>query len=391
MPNNKMYYKTAGESHGRGILALVEGFPAGIDIDTAAIDAELARRQGGYGRGDRQKIETDTVEILTGIWQGKSTGAPITLWVKNRDHRIDEAPPIETPRPGHVDLAGSVKYGLPVRPVMERASARETAARVAAGALAKQYLTLHGITVVGFVRNIGPTGCVIAVPDASISWSPEELLKRRNPSELYTIVPESDDELKNTIDKAAKNGDSLGGVIEARAFGVPIGLGSHVQWDEKLDGRIAQAVMSIQAIKCVEIGLGFDSDYYNGSVVHDPIDYDSALENMPCRGFVRPTNNAGGIEGGISNGQPIIVRAAMKPIPTMVKPLNSVNLETKKPQPTIYERSDVCAVPAASVVLENVLAFEIARAFVMESGAPFSRNVEDMRVIHKNEQIESTS
>lgn len=359
-----MYYKTAGESHGRGILALVEGFPAGIEIDTALIDAELARRQGGYGRGGRQKLETDTVEILTGIWQGRSTGAPITLWVKNRDHRIDEAPKIETPRPGHVDLAGSVKYGLPIRPVMERASARETAGRVAAGALAKQYLALHGITVVAYVRSIA-SACVLAAPARETeidALSPDELRTRRDRSELDTVFPEDDAALKAMVDEAAKNGDSLGGVLEARAFGVPVGLGSHVQWDEKLDGRIAQAVMSIQAIKGVEIGLGFRAAMLPGSKVHDPIGFDPALEASPCRGFTRKSNHAGGIEGGISNGQTIVVRAAMKPIPTMMTPLDSVDLETKEPKPATYERSDVCAVPAAAVVLENVLAFEIVRA-----------------------------
>ncbi len=385
-----MYYKTAGESHGQGILALVEGFPAGIEIDIEAINAELRRRQGGYGRGGRQAIETDSVEILTGIWQGKSTGAPITLWVKNRDSRIDEAPKIETPRPGHVDLAGSVKYNLPIRPIMERASARETAARVAAGALAKQFLALRGITVVGWVESIGESLNSFALwlkeheeycinfegllvkpdfPDSPLLWEKreslyKELLHRRNQSEFYSIIPEFDFEFKKIVDTATEKGDSLGGRIEARAFGVPIGLGSHAQWDEKLDGRIAQAVMSIQAIKGVEIGLGFESAYWPGSYVHDPIMYDKVLENSPCQGFVRPTNHAGGIEGGISNGQPIVVRAAMKPIPTMLTPLDSIDIDTKSPKKAIYERSDVCAVPAASVVLENVLAFEIARAMV---------------------------
>jgi len=356
-----LYYKTAGESHGHGILAFVEGFPAGLEIDKPLIDAELARRQGGYGRGGRQKIETDTVEILTGIWQGKSTGAPITLWNKNRDHRIDTAPPIEQPRPGHVDLAGSVKYGLPVRPIMERASARETAGRVAAGALAKQYLAKHDICVVGFVCSIGP----LSVNDKIDRFSPEELLRRRAASDLYTVFPEQDAALKALIDETTEKGDSLGGVIEARAFGVPIGLGSHVQWDEKLDGRIAQAVMSIQAIKGVEIGLGFQAAQRPGSEVHDPIGFDPSLEGTHWQGFTRPTNHAGGIEGGISNSQPIVVRAAMKPIPTLLNPLDSIDLITKQPKPTIYERSDVCAVPAASVVLENVLAFEIARALII--------------------------
>ena len=344
-----MEYRTAGESHGQGILALVEHFPAGLTIDTDLINAELKRRQGGYGRGDRQKIETDTVEILTGIWRGQSTGAPITLWIKNSDCRIDTAPDIAQPRPGHADLAGSVKYNLPIRPILERASARETAGRVAAGALAKQILRQHGITVVGFVKSIG----TFTLPNGD-GFSPEELLERRNRSALYTAFPEKDAELKKMIDGIAESGDSVGGVIEVRAFGVPMGLGSHVQWCDKLDGKLAQAVMSIQAIKGVEIGLGFESAKTLGSAMHDPIGFDAA------QGFVRKTNNAGGIEGGISNGQPIILRAAMKPIPTLLKPLESVHLVTKQPMPAVYERSDVCAVPAASVVVENVVAWEIA-------------------------------
>jgi chorismate synthase len=351
-----MYYKTAGESHGQGILAIVENFPAGLEIDKSKIDMELRRRQGGYGRGGRQNIETDSVEILTGIWQGKSTGAPMTLWIRNRDYRIDAAPEITQPRPGHADLAGSIKYALPIRPILERASARETAGRVAAGALAKQLLEKHGIIVAGFVRSIGS----ISLPPPPDDLNPNELLQRRNSSELYTVYPEHDTVLKWRIDEIGNAGDTVGGVVEVRVFGVPIGLGSCMQWDAKLDGKLAQAAMSIQAIKGVEIGLGFESARTLGSVMHDPIGYDAAQQQMPCQGFVRKTNNAGGIEGGLSNGQPIIVRAAMKPIPTLKKPLDSIDLNTKQPTPTIYERSDVCAVPAASVVVENVIAFEIA-------------------------------
>ncbi|MCL2005781.1 MAG: chorismate synthase [Planctomycetaceae bacterium] len=351
-----MQYKTAGESHGRGILALVEYFPAGLTINVDDINAELKRRQGGYGRGARQKIEADTVDFLTGVWRGTSTGAPISLWVKNRDHRIDTAPDITQPRPGHADLAGSIKYGIPIRPILERASARETAGRVAAGALAKQVLKQHGITAIGFVKSIGS----FTLPDDD-DFQPEELLERRNRSELYTVFPEKDAELKKLIDGIAASGDSVGGIIEIRVFGVPIGLGSHTQWCDKLDGKLAQAVMSIQAIKGVEVGLGFASAQTLGSAMHDPMGFDSAFEADHTQGFVRRTNNAGGIEGGISNGQPIVLRAAMKPIPTLLKPLESVDLATKLPSPAVYERSDVCAVPAASVVVENVVAWEIAR------------------------------
>ena len=350
-----MNYRTAGESHGAGILTLVENFPASLSIDTDLINAELKRRQGGYGRGDRQKIEADTVEILSGVWRGLSTGAPITLWIKNRDHRIDNAPDITQPRPGHADLAGAVKYGLPIRPILERASARETAGRVAAGALAKHILQQHGITVIGFVSSIG----TFALPTAD-HFLPEELLQRRNESELYTVFPDKDAEIKKMIDNIAESGDTVGGVIEIRVFGAPIGLGSHTQWNEKLDGKLAQSVMSIQAIKGVEIGLGFKAAQTLGSAMHDPIAFDPAQEQSPCRGFVRKTNNAGGIEGGMSNGQPIILRAAMKPIPTLRKPLESIDWTTKAPSPAVYERSDVCAVPAASVVVENVVAWDTA-------------------------------
>jgi chorismate synthase len=246
---------------------------------------------------------------------------------------------------------------LPIRPILERASARETAGRVAAGALAKKILHQHGITVIGFVRSIGTF--TLPIDD---DFPPEELHERRSQSELYTVFPEKDAELKKMIDGIAESGDSVGGLIEARVFGVPIGLGSHVQWCDKLDGKLAQAVMSIQAIKGVEIGLGFETARTLGSAVHDPIGFAPTLATSACQGFVRKTNNAGGIEGGISNGQPIILRAAMKPIPTLLKPLESVDLATKQPMPAVYERSDVCAVPAASVVVENVVAWEIAKA-----------------------------
>jgi len=359
-----MEYKTAGESHGQGILALVEHFPAGLTIDTHLINAELKRRQGGYGRGSRQKIETDTVEFLTGIWRGASTGAPITLWIKNSDHRIDTVPDIVQPRPGHADLAGWLKYDIPIRPILERASARETAGRVAAGALAKQILKQYGMTAIGFVKSIG----TFTLPDED-NFSPEELLQRRNESELYTLFPEKDAELKRMIDGIAEAGDSVGGVIEVRVFGTPAGLGSHAQWCDKLDGKLAQAVMSIQAIKGVEIGLGFASAQTLGSAMHDPIGFEPAEAEHSNHGFVRKTNNAGGIEGGISNGQPIILRAAMKPIPTLLKPLESVDLTTKLPSPAVYERSDVCAVPAASVVVENVAAWEMAKELLKEKGA----------------------
>ncbi|MDR3111106.1 MAG: chorismate synthase [Planctomycetaceae bacterium] len=356
-----MRFFTAGESHGRGLLALLDGFPAGIVVDTSVIDSDLRRRQGGYGRGARQKIETDTVELLTGICRGITTGAPITLWVKNKDYRIDEMPLLNRPRPGHADLAGAITFGQGIRPVLERSSARETAARVAAGGLCRQLLTLHSIRVVGYVLSIGN---VDLRPDNIGQLTFDELLSRRDNSELYSAAPERDAAAKNAIDKCKEDGDSLGGVIEVRIDGVPFGLGSCMQWDKRLDGLLAQAVMSVQAIKGVEIGLGFESANQRGSKVHDPIIFDTALENTAHRGFVRSTNNAGGIEGGMSNSEPIIIRAAMKPIPTMTTPLPSVDLTTHQPTKAEYERSDVCAVSAASVVVEAAAIIALATALV---------------------------
>jgi len=352
-----MRYLSAGETHGKGILALLDGFPAGLDVDCAQIDAELKRRQGGYGRGGRQQIENDQVEFLTGLWQGKTTGAPLTLWVRNKDYKIDEMPELDAPRPGHADLSGALKYEQPIRPVLERASARETAARVAAGALCRQLLEAFGIQIVGFVRSIG-----VCRLDCNLKETSKEMTVRRNRSVVYSLVPERDEEATRLIDRFREEGDTLGGVIEVHAYGVPVGLGSHVQWDQKLDGRLARAVMSVQAIKAVEFGAGFDCATMPGSQVHDPIFHDSA------KGYFRTQNEAGGIEGGMSNGEPIILRAAMKPIPTLKKPLASVNLRTLAPQDAAFERSDVCAAPAASVVLENAVAIEIADAFLQRYG-----------------------
>jgi chorismate synthase len=355
-------YWTAGESHGKGMLAVVDGFPAGVEVDTALIDAELRRRQGGYGRGGRQEIEADRVEIFTGIRRGKTLGSPVTLLVVNKDYKLEQMEDLERPRPGHGDLSGSMKYLGSVRAILERASARETAARVAAGALAKQLLSGFEIAAFGYVVRLGP-----------VDIEPREgtLAQRRalrEQSELYTLAPDRDSEIKALIDQCRKEGDTLGGVIEVRVENVPFGLGSHAQWDRKLDGRIAQAVMSVQAIKGVEIGLGFEAARRRGSQVHDPIVYDPAQASTHNLGYVRRSNNAGGLEAGMTNAQPIVVRAPMKPISTLAKPLESIDLKTKQPLEASYERSDVCAVPAASVVLENVVAFEVARALVEKFG-----------------------
>ncbi len=355
-------YYTAGESHGITLIAIVDGFPAGLTVDTGAIDAELRRRQGGYGRGGRQRIERDHVDLLSGVWHGTTLGSPIALAVPNADYKLERLEDLDRPRPGHGDLTGALKYLGSIRGVLERASARETAARVAAGALAAQLLAQFGITALGYVVELG--GRAVAVPDVPL----DQKRALRDQSEVYSLDPSADESIKQLIDEATNAGDTLGGVVEVRVEGVPFGLGTHTQWDRKLDGRIAQAVMSVQAIKGVEIGLGFEAARRPGSQVHDPIQFDPAQVDSPTLGYVRPTNNAGGLEAGMTNGQPLIVRAAKKPISTLRKPLESINLATKEPESASYERSDVCAVPAASVIVENVVAFEVARALVEKFG-----------------------
>jgi chorismate synthase len=355
-------YWTAGESHGKALVALVDGFPAGLKLDTAVIDQELRRRQGGYGRGGRQRIETDTVDVLSGIWKGETLGSPIALQVVNKDYKLERLGDLHRPRPGHGDLTGSIKYMGSIRGILERASARETTVRVAAGALARQLLAAFQIDVIGYVVELG--GLKFDPPELPMA----ERLAKREASEIYSLVPEKDDEVKRLIDETGKAGDTLGGIVEVRVEGLPFGLGTHAQWDLKLDGRIAQAVMAVQAIKGVEIGLGFEAARRPGSQVHDPIQYDASERDTASLGFSRPTNNAGGLEAGMTNGQPLVVRAAMKPISTLAKPLGSVNLQTKEPESAQYERSDVCAVSACSVIVENVIAFELARALVEKFG-----------------------
>ncbi len=355
-------YWTAGESHGKTLLALIDGFPAGLTIETDSIDVELGRRQGGYGRGGRQRIETDRVEVMTGLWRDTTLGSPIALQVINKDYKLERLDDLQRPRPGHGDLTGAIKYLGSIRGILERASARETAVRVAAGALAKQLLREFGIEAIAYVVELG--GRAISVPNASI----EELRKIRDQSIVYSLDPSRDAEFKQFIDETGKAGDTLGGVVEARVEGVPFGLGTHAQWDRKLDGRLAQAVMAVQAFKGVEIGLGFEAARRLGSQVHDPIHYDAAAKSDNSLGYTRPTNNAGGLEAGMTNGQPIIIRAAKKPISTLAKPLASINMETKAPQDAEYERSDVCALSAGSVIIENVVAFEIAAALVDKFG-----------------------
>jgi len=367
-------YLTAGESHGKALLALVDGFPAGVTIDAEPINVELRRRQGGYGRGGRQRIETDTVDIKSGVWKGVTLGSPIALEVVNRDYKLERLDDLPRPRPGHGDLTGAVKYLGSIRGVLERASARETTVRVAAGALAKQLLAEFNITVFGFVAELGGVK-IDPVPGTLDQWRAV-----RDASEIYGLNLERDAEIKDLIDRAGKEGDTLGGVVEVQVHGVPFGLGTHAQWDRKLDGRLAQAVMAVQAIKGVEIGLGFEAARRPGSQVHDPIHYDASRRESPTLGFERPTNNAGGLEAGMTNGQPIVIRAAKKPISTLRKPLDSINLDTKEPEAASYERSDVCAVSAASVIVENVVAFEVACALVDKFGGD---SLAEMQARHK--------
>ena len=351
-------YLTAGESHGPALTAIVEGFPSGIVFDDEFINRELHRRQGGYGRGKRQTLETDRIIVESGVYHGVTTGATIALRLVNNDNKLERLQQPASPRGGHVDLAGAINFQTGIRQVLERASARETAMRVAVGALGKLLLRELGITVFGYVRELG--GVIAAgYPDVAFD------LETRDASPVYTLDPATDPAIVAAIDAAKSRGDTLGGVVEAVVLGCPIGLGSHTQWDRKLDARLAMAVMSIQAIKGVEIGLGAEAARRPGSQVMDSITYeaDHPLDDRRL-GFRRPTNNAGGIEGGTSNGEAIIVRAAKKPISTLASRGPSVDLATKQPRPATYERSDVCAVPAASVVVENVVAFEIAAAMV---------------------------
>ncbi len=374
-------FLTAGESHGKGLTGIIEGMPAGIPISKEEINRELKRRQQGYGRGGRMKIESDEVEIVSGIRWGKTVGSPITLFLKNRDWENwekamnpDKAfegmhPPVTRPRPGHADLAGLLKYQhLDIRNVLERSSARETAMRVAIGAVAKQFLANFNINIGSFVTGIGSKE-----KDIKTAYLNEkELLELSSLAETSSVRcpwKELEAEFINAIEQAIKNGDTVGGSFIVFAIGVPVGLGSHVHWDRKLDAKIAMGIMSIQAIKAVEIGDGVLLGKKYGSEVMDEILYD---ENKK---FYRKTNHMGGVEGGISNGMPLIVKATMKPIPTLRKPLNSVDIFTKESSLASYERSDVCAVHAASIIGEAVLAWHIAEAFIEKFGGDSLREV----------------
>lgn len=364
----RLDYTTAGESHGPALLCVVSGLPHGLEIDADLLNAELARRQGGYGRSGRQNLEDDRAEILAGLRQGRTIGSPVAIRIANRDARLDDparTPSVFRPRPGHADLAGAIKLlTTDCRDVLERASARETAARTAAGALARSLLQAFGIEPFAFVRAIAGAGAAVRVDPQT--W--RTLRKARDASDTYCPDPSATDAQRAAIRDAKVNQDTVGGIAECHVFGVPPGLGSAMDWRDRLDARLAGAVMGIQAIKSVEIGLGCDVASRPGSLVHDPITYDERRRDDATLGFSRGENHAGGIEGGMSNGQPIVLRAAMKPIPTLLRGLPSIDLRTLAPETSQFERSDVCAVPACSVVLENVVAFEIARAFLEKFG-----------------------
>lgn len=384
-----MHFKftTAGESHGPALVTIIEGVPAGLTIDKAAIDHELWRRQQGYGRGGRMKIETDTVKILSGVRHGKALGSPITLFIENRDfvHWLDimSAEEIETqpknprivkrPRPGHADLAGGQKYqARDLRNILERASARETAARVASGAVAKQLLSAFGIEIQSHVAKLGnvPEQPIFAAWEAIKNISPE--------SQLNCVDTSIEAEMIAHIDAAKENGDTLGGIFEVIANQVPVGLGSHTSWEEKLDGRIARAIMSIHAVKAVELGEGVANATRPGSEVHDEIFYS---EDGAETGFVRKTNRAGGLEGGITNGEELRVRGYLKPIATLRKALQSVDIDTKEDSPAAFERSDVTAVPAAGVIGEAMLAIVLANSMREKFGGD---SIEEMQRNHKS-------
>ncbi|MFE6704327.1 chorismate synthase [Bacillus thuringiensis] len=369
-----MRYITAGESHGPQLTTIIEGVPAGLSLVADDINEELARRQKGYGRGRRMQIETDQVQILSGVRHGETLGSPIALVVENRDFahwtKIMGAEPlteqeekeikrkVTKPRPGHADLNGAIKYGhRDMRNVLERSSARETTVRVAAGAVAKKVLAELGIKVAGHVIEIG------GVQAKEVTYSSiEELKSITEASPVRCLDDEAGNQMMKAIDDAKANGDSIGGIVEVIVEGMPIGVGSYVHYDRKLDAKLAAAIMSINAFKGVEIGIGFEAAHRPGSEVHDEILWNEE------HGYTRRTNNAGGLEGGMTTGMPIVVRGVMKPIPTLYKPLQSVDIDTKEPFTASIERSDSCAVPAASVVAEAVVSWELATALIEQFG-----------------------
>jgi chorismate synthase len=381
-------YFTAGESHGPCLTVIIDGVPAGFPVDLSKVNHDLWRRQQGYGRGGRMLIEKDEVQVRSGIRWGETLGSPVALGIENRDwknwtKKMSPAPEdrddkiaVTKPRPGHADLAGVLKYDRSdVRDILERASARDTVSRTAVGSFCKQLLAPFGIRVMGYIRSIGN---VTADLDG---LSYEEAFFRSEESAVRTADSEAEAEMIALIEECKKEGNTLGGIFEVVALGLPPGLGAHTQWDRKLDGRLAQALMSIQAIKGVEIGLGFEMARRRGSEVHDEIFFDPnrmVTEGTPRivpTGFYRGSNNSGGTEGGMTNGAPLVVRVAMKPISTLMSPLQSVELRSKQSADASVERSDVCAAPAAAVVGESVVAFELADAFFEKFGGDSLREI----------------
>ncbi|WP_375103448.1 chorismate synthase [Paenibacillus sp. RS8] len=384
-------YLTAGETHGPQLTAIIEGLPSNLTLDFEELNFQLQRRQKGYGRGRRMQIEKDTAQIVGGVRHGYTTGAPVALVVENKDWthwknimNIEPIPGsdeekrrVNRPRPGHADLNGGLKYNhTDLRNVLERSSARETAARVACGAVARQLLAVFGVKVAGQVIRIGE----IEAPANDLPI--DELIERTEQSSVRVVDKETEQKMEAYIDQIKEEGDSIGGIVECIVEGLPIGLGSYVQSDRKLDGAIAGAVMSINAFKGVEIGIGFEAGKLRGSQVHDEIMYEAS------KGYYRASNRLGGFEGGMTNGMPVVVRGVMKPIPTLYKPLQSVDIDTKEPFTAQVERSDACAVPAACVVLESVVAWEIAKAFLDKFGGD---SLEEIKANYENylSQLES--
>jgi chorismate synthase len=382
-------YFTAGESHGPCLTMIIDGVPAGFSIDVAAINHDLWRRQQGYGRGGRMLIERDEVQLRSGIRWGETLGSPVALGIENRDwknwtKKMSVAPEdrnekiaVTKPRPGHADLTGVLKYDrADIRDILERASARDTVSRTAVGSFSKQLLSPFGIRIMGYIRSIGN------VASATDGLTFEEIYARAEESPVRTADKVAEEKMIALIEECKKEGNTLGGIFEVVTLGLPPGLGTHTQWDRKLDGRLAQALMSIQAIKGVEIGLGFEMARRRGSQVHDEIFFDPAkmvTEGTPRivpTGFYRGSNNSGGTEGGMTNGAPLVIRVAMKPISTLMSPLQSVDLRSKQAADASVERSDVCAAPAAAVVGESVVAFELANAFLEKFGGDSLREIQ---------------
>lgn len=358
-------FMTAGESHGKGMIAIVKGLPYGCPVDSEFVNRQLARRMGGFGRSARMKIEKDSAEFLTGIRKGRTIGGPVTMFIKNSVANIDELGPIEKPRPGHADLVGMMKHGInDARDISERASARDTTARVAAGAFAQSILLHFGVKVVGFVRSIG------SIHVENVPESYKKIVELRDASDMRMTDKNAEAKAIDLITKMKQEGDTLGGSFEVRAFGVPPGLGACYQWSEKLDGKLAQYLMSIQTVKAVEIGEGLEGAKNRGS------DFQDEIIRTP-EGIGRPTNRAGGLEGGMTNGEPVVVRCFCKPISTLRRPLKSINMATGEEVEATYERSDVCVVPAASVVGETTVAFVILAAMLEKFGGDTFVEVQD--------------